>query len=458
VLNSTPPYQPFGQRLEWRLGDLPPGTTSTIELNCRATIPGSIRSTFNATSADGLNAAGRHTAEFRANALSVKMVGPEVVEVGREAKYLIDVTNTGPTTLTGVVAKDTFDPGLVHTGGEASPLVRALPPLAPGQVEKFAVAFTVSRPGQLCHRLDVTADGGHGAGARACLTGTAPVVTPPQLSVQLRGPATSRAGEVAQYAVEVRNSGSAPATNVVLSVTWGINLQLTEATRGHEDDLARLTTRWRIPQIAGGETIMRQLNCQCLNADEAASVRATVSSQQTTEVGQQIRTVIMPGAAPPPRLMPMPPAGSTAPGSPPSPAQSSSTLPGAPSAAGNLTVSAAVTSDPILVGGTTTLVVNLTNDRPVPDREVALTIQALDDGLTISRVVGTTATPATASGASAIDFAPIREMRPGERLDTPYRIELRGVKAGRHRIRITAKSELSPAGSMTEVDVAVNGP
>jgi uncharacterized repeat protein (TIGR01451 family) len=284
------------------------------------------------------------------------------------------------------------------------------------------------------------------------------VVTPPQLSVQLRGPATSRAGEVAQYAVEVRNSGSAPATNVVLSVTWGVNLQLTEATRGHEDDLARLTTRWRIPQIAGGETITRQLNCQCLNADEAASVRATVSSQQTTEVGQQIRTAITPAAAPPPRLMPMPSAGPAAPSSPAPAAPSNRTPPGSPSAAGNLSVSAAVTSDPILVGGTTTLVVNLTNDRTVPDREVALSIQALDDGLAVSRVVGTTATPPTALSGSAIDFAPIREMRPGERLDTPYRIELRGVKAGRHRIRITAKSELSSSGSMAEVEVAVNGP
>src|SRR5205814_10034887 len=33
VLNSTPAAQVFGQRLEWRLGDLPPGTTSLVEIN-----------------------------------------------------------------------------------------------------------------------------------------------------------------------------------------------------------------------------------------------------------------------------------------------------------------------------------------------------------------------------------------------------------------------------------------
>ena len=35
VLNSNPLHQTFGQRLEWRLGDLPPGTTSVVEMYCR---------------------------------------------------------------------------------------------------------------------------------------------------------------------------------------------------------------------------------------------------------------------------------------------------------------------------------------------------------------------------------------------------------------------------------------
>src|SRR5207302_648573 len=50
VLNSNPAAQFFGQRLEWRLGDLPPGTTSVVEVNCRAAIAGSLRSSFVATS------------------------------------------------------------------------------------------------------------------------------------------------------------------------------------------------------------------------------------------------------------------------------------------------------------------------------------------------------------------------------------------------------------------------
>src|SRR5262249_17281272 len=141
VLNSTPSAQVFGQRLEWRLGNLPPGSTSVVELNCRAAVTGSVRSSFVATSPEVPRAEGAVRTDVRANALVVRMTGPESVEVGREAKFLVDVTNTGQTALTNVTATDTFDPGLLHTGGERSPLVRPISVIQPGQTEKFAISF-----------------------------------------------------------------------------------------------------------------------------------------------------------------------------------------------------------------------------------------------------------------------------------------------------------------------------
>jgi uncharacterized repeat protein (TIGR01451 family) len=448
VLNSTPAAQPFGQRLQWQLGDLPPGTTSVVELNCRASVAGAVRSAFVATSAEVPQAEARVTTDVRVNALVIKMMGPETVEVGREAKFLIDVTNTGGAPLTNVTATDTFDPGLAHAAGERSPIVRPIPVIGPGQTERFAIPFIVTQPGRHCHRLDVTADGGHAAGARACVTGTAPMAAPAQLSVRVAGPTSSRAGEVASYSVEVKNNGSAPATNVVLAVSWGVNLELLAASAGHEDNIPRLTTQWRIAQVAGGETITRQLNFRCLNADEqGAVVRATVSSQQSGAVANQIATVILPGAAaprtaPPQSATPIRPDGRPAP---------------SPPAGGALRVTASATANPIMLGGTTTYIINIANERGVPDQEVALSVQVIGDGLTI-RASGTTPTPVTGASPTAIDFAPIREMRPGEQLATPYRIEVRGVKPGTHRLRISATSALDRAGVLTEAELGVNAP
>jgi hypothetical protein len=103
------------------------------------------------------------------------------------------------------------------------------------------------------------------------------------------------------------------------------------------------------------------------------------------------------------------------------------------------------------------LLINIANDRSVPDRDVALSVQALSDGLTI-RVAGPTPTPVAASSPAALDFANIREIRAGEQLPTPYRIEVRGVRPGRRQLRISATSVLGPTGVSTNVDLVVNPP
>ena len=72
------------------------------------------------------------------------------------------------------------------------------------------------------------------------------------------------------------------------------------------------------------------------------------------------------------------------------------------------------------------------------------------------RVSGTSPTPVATASATAIDFAPLREMRPGEQLLTPYRLEVRGLKPGSHKLRVIATSGLSPAGAATEAEIIVN--
>ena len=119
---------------------------------------------------------------------------------------------------------------------------------------------------------------------------------------------------------------------------------------------------------------------------------------------------------------------------------------------------AAALADPIRVDGTTTIVIALGNDRPVPDRDVALSVQVLDDGLVLTRVPGTSPSPVAAISNQAVDFQPLRELRPGEQLATPYRVEVKGTRPGRHRLRVTATSSLTPGGVSTELTVTVSGP
>ena len=396
ILNSSPAAQVFGQRYEWRLGDLPARTTTAIEVNARAAVAASLRSTFTARSSDGLAAEGSATTEVFANALSVKMSGPDAVEVGREAKFNIDITNTGSRALTNITATDTFDTGLSHLQGERSPLVRSIAQLGPGQTERFAVTFVVSRPGQQCHRLDVTADGGHAAAARGCVTGTqpsAPPATPARLSVRVTGPRTVPAGQIGEFFVDVTNTGTAAASGVVIQVQHGVNLELKEATRGHSDDPRNFTTTWRVASLAGGESVRRQLNCRALNADPRATVKASVTSDQNrvAEIGQAV-TEITAAAAPPvvPGVRPMPETP----------------------VAGNLKVAVRDLADPIMFGAKTTYIIELSNERAAADRDVAITLQ-LSEGLKVTGISGPTGAANSTPDLRTVELTPVAEIRRG---------------------------------------------
>jgi hypothetical protein len=220
-------------------------------------------------------------------------------------------------------------------------------------------------------------------------------------------------------------------------------LELREATQGHEDDIARQTTRWRIAQVSPGETVAQQLNFQCLNPDpQGVTVRATVTSQQTSAVANQAATVI---------------ASNVAPSTPQPSAPPASQPPATSSAGGGLRITASALANPIMAGSATTLLISLTNERGVPDQDIALSVVSSGDGLSL-RVLGPTPTPAAATSNSAIDFQPVREMRPSETLSTPYRLEVRGVRPGRYVVRSSVTSSLQRQPVIAETEFVVNGP
>src|SRR5439155_23155576 len=117
--------------------------------------------------------------------------------------------------------------------------------------------------------------------------------------------------------------------------------------------------------------------------EQGALVRATVASDQTAAVTNQTATMILPGMAAPRTAPPPQSAAPIRPGAGPPPAALAS---------GSLKISASATANPISVNGVTTFVIGITNDRSVPDRDVSLSIQALDDGLSV-RVSGSSPTP-----------------------------------------------------------------
>jgi uncharacterized repeat protein (TIGR01451 family) len=431
-VSSNPPAQLFGDRAEWRLGDLAPKATRVLEVSCRAVNGGNVRYRFRATSADGLSADAQVDTEISRPALSLDVSGPQTAKVGDTVEYRVQVTNTGTRAFDNVTIIDRYDAGLEHAEGQASPIQRSLGRLEPNQTKRIAVVFIVRRAGRLCHTLEVTTPDGQFARSEVCLNvAEAPVTPQPALSVRKVGPSEARVGASVNFAVEVINTGNVPLTNVRITDTYHTSLEPQKASPGvDENALTQDQLVWNIPRLEPAQSARREVQCVCMQATDRAASQVVVSSDQTTpqtaEAVIRIRPAV--GAAPAPTLPGGPPAGTEGPAA----------------VTGQLKVDISELGDPINTGGRTVYVITVTNARPTADKEVTLVLQ-FSAGLRFEKIEGPVRIQANSPDGQTITLAPIREVRAGEKL-RPFRVEASGTAPGQQSLLVRVTSQLTPEG------------
>jgi uncharacterized repeat protein (TIGR01451 family) len=435
-LNSTPPGEIFGNRVQWRLGDLAAKEARVIDVRCRGERAGEVRMRVEARSAT-LTAEGVAATRIAAPALRVQMSGPEKATVGERAQFKIEVTNLGQETLANVTVTDRFDPGLEHSERQVSPIVRMLGDLAPGDTRRFAVTFIVRQPGRHCHALEAASEDGQRASARACLdAAVAPAVV--ELDFGKTGPAQRRVGEIAEYIITIANTGTSPLTNVRITDQHAATLEPKFASRGFQRAVGELA--WTIERLTPGDKQTLQVNCLCLNPDPAARNRVTLTADQDVTRSAEAVTEILAGEAEPPPAAPDD-AGVAEPGDVERPAD------------GHLKVSVAETDNPIRVGEKTTYIIVVENDRDVSDKNLALTIR-IPEGVRYERWLSSFPVDIRPSdGGRVIEVPSIAEVRPGEKLT--FRLEVEAVSPGRQLLRLEVSSlrQESPVEAERETTV-----
>ena len=79
------------------------------------------------------------------------------VEVGSRVTFQIIVTNRGPTAAVGLRIKDRLGQGLEHReANRQNAIERMLGELGAGQSRQVAVTLRVTKPGRLCHTVEVS--------------------------------------------------------------------------------------------------------------------------------------------------------------------------------------------------------------------------------------------------------------------------------------------------------------
>ena len=85
---------------------------------------------------------------------------------------------------------------------------------------------------------------------------------------------------------------------------------------------------------------------------------------------------------------------------------------------------------------------------------VVLTIH-IPPGLRFESATGPTQVSSVSPDGRTVRISPVREMRAGETLQPPFRVEATGVQAGEQTLRVTVTSELSPRGVSAQEETTV---
>jgi len=439
---STPQPSAIGNKYTWKIGELAPRSAQAIDLTCTASGRGDIRHCVTARTADGLTAENCAVTRISMKSLNVDMKGPVTANVGDTIQYQVTIANQGTAPIRDIQLVDRYDAGF-RNNEAASPIQRQIPEIPPGQSVQFALTFQVIAPGKICHSLQISAPAEETIIADGCLQAGIRAA-PPDLRVSHVGPQAKRIGEVAEFTIDITNAGSSPITNLRIVDTTSASLQQ-KAAEG-ADLLQNVNpVTWVVINLAPGQSIRKRFVATCLQVDPKACNRITYSSDQTAPIVKDACLEIAPqqaGPAPAPiGVNPIPPVG-------PGPMAE-------PAVTGQLKVTATETGDTIRVGRVFSYYVDVTNERNVADKNVAVTL-FLPDGVTYSKLFSNAPAlgilRASPDGRS-IDLTPVAEMRPGDKVT--FRIDVTATKAGNYNFQAKVVSQRQPTAITVKEDTTI---
>ena len=178
--------------------------------------------------------------------LTINISGPEDVEFGEVAQYLVTVRNPGTGTAENVTVK------LPEALGGDRDVLGDIPP---GEEEVFKVELLARTAGELSLIAKASADGDISASSDRLIT-----VRRAILGVTMEGPAMKFSGDVGTYNITMTNTGDATATKLMAAValpTGAKYISGIDSVTPIEDGI-----RWQVSPLEPGQTKTYKVNCQ----------------------------------------------------------------------------------------------------------------------------------------------------------------------------------------------------
>ena len=430
-LNSQPAGELFGNRLVWRVGQLDPKQTVRLDVNAQAANSGETRLTARAVSAEAAEAVGRVDTRIVESSLTARFLNPQQTAiVGQVVVFDFEVTNTGSAAVQNIVVRDVFDAGLRpnYNVDPNKPLELDPFTLMAGETKQgLKVSFVVERAGQLCHTLQVAAEAGNVASARACVEVTQPVLN---VDVQKAGPEQARVGDRIPFTITVTNNGDGVLTNLRITDTPDQNLKPEQGTQGVQRDNEALF--WVLGTLGPKQSTRLTLECTCLQETPSAVNTVVVTADGGVRQTATANLLIGPSLRPAPPVTPTPPVQPTTPPTTPPPSTN---------VTGEFKVNVHQVGSGIPLGQSREFLIFLRNERNVDDSNVIITLQ-LPDGVEYEKHSWTSKLNVLSNpnNRRTIEIGPINSIGALQTNLNPIRLFLRGTKPGEYDIKVQVRS------------------
>lgn len=374
-----------GGVLSWRLGQLKPQQTASIELVFIAKMAGSLEPTATVTSTRSSSA----NIEILDPRLTIAIKGADTLALDQAATYTLRITNTGTGPARRIVLTTLVD-ALLQTGGKGG-REYTIGTLLPGQSREVRLAVSGSSAGSGHIAAHVRAASNLTADAQQTVS-----VLEPELSLAVEGPKLRYVNRPANYKISVHNSGPAVANNVQVFDLVPEGFRFANSSSGGTYDRETREVAWFVGRLQAGQTAEVDVRLIPLAPGDHRVVAAAVAD--ASAIARAEFPTRVKGAA-------------------------------------NLVMEVIDTDDPVEVGGETTYEIRLINRGNVPAHGVQVAVLLGDE----IRAVDATGPTRAEIDSDRIVFDKIPSLAP--RQVAAYQVKAKCLSQGRARLRAYVRSD-----------------
>jgi len=393
LVATSPPASPAGEGadgdLVWRIGQLPPGSQARVAVELTPTLEGEVGSLASVTFRAEAGARARATKP----AVALSAPAPRPVLVGGSMPVVINVTNPGTGTATGVVLEGLVPDGVTHAAGREVEF--DVGRLGPGQSRSIELELATTGPGVHQLQLVARADGGIETATQVRLE-----VTAPTLDLAAEIPSRRYLQRPAPCLLSMTNAGTAPARDVELAAQLPPGLKFIRTNNAGYYDERTHRVLWNLEELPAAETGTVELVVMPVELGPQKIVAAARAAGGLAD--QAVHTIEVEGLA-------------------------------------ALTFEVADSEDPIELGGLTEYVVRVVNQGTKAAAGVRLTATLLGE---VEPVAAKGPVPHRVDNL-AIVFDPLARLAPAE--EAVYRVRVRGRREGDQRVQVQLTSDDQPA-------------